>query len=588
MSRFIEHLTYSDFHIRMLLLVVPTAIAGLIAVWAASSRRHWFWRALAVCLSILPLLPIRAYEPAFVWFMTMPMIILLVRFLEYRRSPRDATQRLHLRMRIKLQDMLLFVVIFALVLQIWLQVSTNVAGFWEHRYLLTAATITIVTVLASRIVSVKEQRLRTAVLLVCAIPGGAFAIPALGRAGWENIWGVVGVTFLAPWKSRDDVATVALALIELGLLVAIVTGLVRTSHFHSSRLVRRFAGTTLTVLSFCVAIPLAAVYPKMVGFAEFPADFTGEKNNFVQLTELGRRILLVKGSTVINQGRSGLMRLYCRDAVNLLDAPSYIAYTPKAERDVWKQSGDRSEYINAMSNSYNTICQDNVPAILALSKVLKDQASLALIDDADEYAKLTSAHLRLCAIMMRGGLIDETYQALTVQADIQAQLAETRHYLSAKGAQQIIASLQWIETECEPASVILARDTAYMQQRWGWPERLKQILPGPTIDRSVPYLEIATPTRTFASLLKTELALQLFHAEHSRWPNQLDELVPSQLKSIPLDPYSDQPLHYRFEGDTYVLYSVGPDQHDDGGKFASKRNEMWADGYDVSVLRRLP
>jgi hypothetical protein len=32
-----------------------------------------------------------------------------------------------------------------------------------------------------------------------------------------------------------------------------------------------------------------------------------------------------------------------------------------------------------------------------------------------------------------------------------------------------------------------------------------------------------------------------------------------------LDPFSDEELRYREEGNGYVLYSIGPDRQDDGG-----------------------
>lgn len=41
------------------------------------------------------------------------------------------------------------------------------------------------------------------------------------------------------------------------------------------------------------------------------------------------------------------------------------------------------------------------------------------------------------------------------------------------------------------------------------------------------------------------LAAQLFRADHGRWPNTLDELVPQYLPAVPLDPFTDgKPLGY--------------------------------------------
>ena len=47
---------------------------------------------------------------------------------------------------------------------------------------------------------------------------------------------------------------------------------------------------------------------------------------------------------------------------------------------------------------------------------------------------------------------------------------------------------------------------------------------------------------------------------------QLDELVPRFLPSVPLDPYDGQPLRYKRRPAGFVVYSIGPDGRDDGGQ----------------------
>ena len=49
-------------------------------------------------------------------------------------------------------------------------------------------------------------------------------------------------------------------------------------------------------------------------------------------------------------------------------------------------------------------------------------------------------------------------------------------------------------------------------------------------------------------------------------PNSLDDLVPSFLPSAPLDPFNGQPLKFKKTAKGYVVYSIGPDRQDDGGK----------------------
>ena len=74
--------------------------------------------------------------------------------------------------------------------------------------------------------------------------------------------------------------------------------------------------------------------------------------------------------------------------------------------------------------------------------------------------------------------------------------------------------------------------------------------------------------RTLQSLFLTKLALHLFKIKHLKYPYHLDELVSTGiLKQVPIDFFSEpNSLKYKLEKDTYVLYSIGPDQVDDGGK----------------------
>ncbi len=66
------------------------------------------------------------------------------------------------------------------------------------------------------------------------------------------------------------------------------------------------------------------------------------------------------------------------------------------------------------------------------------------------------------------------------------------------------------------------------------------------------------------TLLATALAAH--KAERGEYPAALAELKPEYLKTIPNDLFIEKPLHYTRTADGYVLYSVGPDMTDDGGK----------------------
>jgi len=74
-------------------------------------------------------------------------------------------------------------------------------------------------------------------------------------------------------------------------------------------------------------------------------------------------------------------------------------------------------------------------------------------------------------------------------------------------------------------------------------------------------------SETQNGLLLVMLALRAFRLEHGRYPAALTELAPAYLKKLPDDPFAAQgTFKYILNGNTYTLYSVGPDGKDDSGK----------------------
>ena len=67
-------------------------------------------------------------------------------------------------------------------------------------------------------------------------------------------------------------------------------------------------------------------------------------------------------------------------------------------------------------------------------------------------------------------------------------------------------------------------------------------------------------------LLIAELALRVYQAEQGHPPARLEELAGKYFSEAPQDPFGTQPMVYRPQGTNWLLYSVGPDGLDNGGK----------------------
>jgi len=68
-------------------------------------------------------------------------------------------------------------------------------------------------------------------------------------------------------------------------------------------------------------------------------------------------------------------------------------------------------------------------------------------------------------------------------------------------------------------------------------------------------------------------ALERFRLAHGNYPNTLGELVPDCIHALPHDIMNGEAYHYRLNADgTFLLYSVGWNQTDDGGKVVFKKD----------------
>jgi len=68
-------------------------------------------------------------------------------------------------------------------------------------------------------------------------------------------------------------------------------------------------------------------------------------------------------------------------------------------------------------------------------------------------------------------------------------------------------------------------------------------------------------------LLRVGLSLEQYHARNGKWPESLDALAPAFDGDVPKDPCSGHPFIYKPSGTSLLLYSIGTNGTDDGGRF---------------------
>ena len=91
--------------------------------------------------------------------------------------------------------------------------------------------------------------------------------------------------------------------------------------------------------------------------------------------------------------------------------------------------------------------------------------------------------------------------------------------------------------------------------------------------------------RTNVEATITILALQRYKADKDSYPDDLQELVTADyLRRKPMDVYSGKPLVYRKTDESFILYSIGENFEDDGGKPDTSRKgrpRMWDNDADA-------
>jgi hypothetical protein len=103
----------------------------------------------------------------------------------------------------------------------------------------------------------------------------------------------------------------------------------------------------------------------------------------------------------------------------------------------------------------------------------------------------------------------------------------------------------------------------------------------PALERAA---EMGHRHRTNVEATITILALQRYKADKGSYPENLQQLISAgYLRQLPIDVFRDKPLVYRKTGDSFILYSVGKNFEDDGGKPGADRKgkpRLWDDDGD--------
>jgi hypothetical protein len=108
------------------------------------------------------------------------------------------------------------------------------------------------------------------------------------------------------------------------------------------------------------------------------------------------------------------------------------------------------------------------------------------------------------------------------------------------------------------------------------------------VDSFIPTIQSAdgaeNQRRAMFDIAHLAAALAVYRGEHSAYPNNLAELVPSIIPALPVDPYHGKSYIYNRIADGYLLYSCGKNGADNDGSNAMR---SIYEGYSLEDLEKL-
>jgi hypothetical protein len=380
-----------------------------------------------------------------------------------------------------------------------------------------------------------------------------------------------------PSEFWQQLVGVTIAESQFVLLVAGVIGLVRGFRDRSNSPRRRAAlAGALTIVAAVGAIVLGFIYVRLLQPPAKVVKFETTGNQYPRILEIASRMFAANPKNFpVSAWRAGggaqladdLTALFS-ELLPLLAGDNSVPYDPVIDA--------RIDYIGP-----------NVQAMRGLCRALQAESEAALIKKEPQVAgDYALACVELSQAMGRGGLAVDSLVGRALEGVGYGQLAKVRGGLSIDQLREVLTALARDSQRRDEFAVIRAREVDYNDRLRGFAARLENILleiSGRKAPWEESFLGACRRRRAENALLRIHLSAQLFTAERGREPVTFDELVPDYLPSLPLDPYTNQPLRCKTEAGKPIVYSVGWDGVDNGGQFTIPATYHSQKGYDLDM-----
>ena len=560
-------------HLLLVPLVAMAAFQSFIAIWAATSKQHWFWRALAVWAALALLVPIETWDPAWICALSSALIITVLLFLRLKKGrlrPSSEQEKPFPRMRFGLLDLFLLILLFGLALATLLPVVRHYRPSNYPGWLIGSTAMALLALLTFFSTLGSRQRL-TAILLFIALPALAVAVVASG-----DINSSTGFVWPIPLgEIGEKLVTGALFVLLLRLTLRLTLAEPTAMTISRPRPFRRIAAASVLVLAL---LQLAFLYALLLQRAPRPAKFELANNHYNRIFAIVLRVQAINPknftradlrTTSPNSETAQELDALYSELLPLLASPNAVDYDPA--HDAHENDSSRIQAFR----------------ILARSLEAESKAAHFIANQPDSAADFALATLELGDTLTRGGVAVQALVGEGIKGAGLAQLIPLRGEVSSANRRQCIAILARCLTSTEPLADLQMRERHFEETAYGWLVRYENALVRFT-GRPTPWEQLLLEARRRSgatmAMLQTELACSLLHDDQGRFPDRLEDLVPDYLPELPHDPYSGQPLRYTLKNGKPLIYSTGKDGQDNGGHFSnSKTYYSTSPGYDLDL-----
>ena len=572
------------------LFVTSFATVGLFALWAGTSRWHWFVRTIIVLLALSPLLLVPAYELLILFTLQAATIALGATSSRLWKSHRSgvADNASAMALRFSLKSLLLWTSVIAVVTAIGshIAISMEAQSLESWTTILVDGLVSGLAVLLAAWIVVSNRRVvvwpvaAVACLMLAAIMAMCdWLLLALTQSidvGWPPDT-QTAAQIAAPAPLHPQLAWLVM-LPAITLLAAFVIVAYRAvwqppparQGLARPRLTTRFAGAgaAAILVAACAAFPVGVLW-KLLNPEPIPNFATLNPNGFEQVRSAS---LAFDASPIMNNvGTPPSMARLTTEVAKF--APIFdqvrVGLAQEMRAREWPKIGARSANFDFTIDPVQWWVRT---AAYGMSREVLLAQWQQRYGDA---ARLALDIARLGRAVPHEGTLIDLIVGMAIESIAYDGLYQTIPNLDADECRAAIRALVEIERRREPLAGALARDRIWTQYALGWHGRLWQICwdIAPSPESMSAWHKLELRFQAMQRLLIVELALRAHRLHNGGLPDSLDELIPEWLEQVPADPNdaAGGPLRYVRTDDKYLLYSVGDDGQDDNG-VATGRN----------------